>query len=184
LTLRQLIAPVELRATVRRLAAEISGAYADGVVLVAVLKGAVPFLADLVRELSIAPAVDFLAISAYAPDTGRVRIVKDLDVDVHDRDVVLVEDIVDTGLTLTYLLGELEGRGPRSVEACTLLDKSVRRIVPTPVRFTGFDVGDEFVLGYGLDFAGRYRNLDRVLAGDLDVLRADPDAYVGELFAR
>jgi hypoxanthine phosphoribosyltransferase len=154
------------------------------VVLIAVLKGAVPFLADLVRHLGVVPLVDFLAISAYAPETGRVRIVKDLDLDVFDRDVVLVEDIVDTGLTLTYLLGELRGRGARSVEACTLLDKSVRRIVPTPVRFTGFDIGDEFVLGYGLDFAGRYRNLDRVVTGDLDLLRADPDAYVGALFAR
>jgi hypoxanthine phosphoribosyltransferase len=169
---------------VQRLAGEISHAYHDDVVLIAVLKGAVPFLADLVRHLRVVPVVDFLAISAYAPDTGRVRIVKDLDLDVFDRDVVLVEDIVDTGLTLTYLLRELRGRGARSVEACTLLDKSVRRIVPTPVRFTGFDIGDEFVLGYGLDFAGRYRNLDRVVTGDLALLRADPDAYVGALFAR
>jgi hypoxanthine phosphoribosyltransferase len=169
---------------VQRLAGEISDAYDDDVVLIAVLKGAVPFLADLVRHLRVVPVVDFLAISAYAPDTGRVRIVKDLDLDVFDRHVVLVEDIVDTGLTLTYLLRELRGRGARSVEACTLLDKSVRRIVPTPVRFTGFDIGDEFVLGYGLDFAGRYRNLDRVVTGDLDLLRADPDAYVGALFAR
>ena len=152
--------------------------------LIAVLKGAVPFLADLVRKLRIVPLVDFLAISAYAPDSGRVRIVKDLDLDVFDRDVVLVEDIVDTGLTLTYLLHELRGRSPRSVEACTLLDKSVRRIVPTSVRFTGFDIGDEFVLGYGLDFTGRYRNLDRIVTGDLEVLQADPDAYVGALFAR
>ena len=167
-----------------RLAGEISAAYDDDVVLIAVLKGAVPFLADLVRHLGVVPLVDFLAISAYAPETGRVRIVKDLDLDVFDRDVVLVEDIVDTGLTLTYLLQELRGRGPRSVEACTLLDKSVRRIVPTQVRFTGFDVGDDFVLGYGLDFAGRYRNLDRVVTGDLEVLQADPDAYVGSLFAR
>ena len=168
----------------QRLAGEISVAYDDDVVLVAVLKGAVPFLADLVRHLHVVPVVDFLAISAYAPETGRVRIVKDLDLDVFGRDVVLVEDIVDTGLTITYLLSELRGRGARSVEACTLLDKSVRRIVPTPVRFTGFDIGDEFVLGYGLDFAGRYRNLDRVVTGDLDLLQADPDAYVGALFAR
>jgi hypoxanthine phosphoribosyltransferase len=169
---------------VQRLAGEISTAYDDDVVLIAVLKGAVPFLADLVRHLRVVPMVDFLAISAYAPETGRVKIVKDLDLDVFGRDVVLVEDIVDTGLTLTYLLRELRGRGARSVEACTLLDKSVRRIVPTPVRFTGFDIGDEFVLGYGLDFAGRYRNLDRVVTGDLDLLQADPDAYVGALFAR
>ncbi len=168
----------------QRLAGEISTAYDDDVVLIAVLKGAVPFLADLVRHLRVVPMVDFLAISAYAPETGRVKIVKDLDLDVFGRDVVLVEDIVDTGLTLTYLLRELRGRGARSVEACTLLDKSVRRIVPTPVRFTGFDIGDEFVLGYGLDFAGRYRNLDRVVTGDLNLLQADPDAYVGSLFAR
>jgi len=105
---------------VERLAGEISAAYDDDVVLVAVLKGAVPFLADLVRHLRVVPVVDFLAISAYAPETGRVRIVKDLDLDVFGRDVVLVEDIVDTGLTLTYLLRELRGRGARSVEACTL----------------------------------------------------------------
>jgi hypoxanthine phosphoribosyltransferase len=179
-----LIARDQLRETVRRLASEISAAYDDGIVLVAVLKGAVPFLADLIRELAIEPVVDFLAISAYQPETGRVRIVKDLDCDIYGRDVVLVEDIVDTGLTLTYLLGELRGRGARSVEACTLLDKSVRRIVPTPVRFTGFDIGDEFVLGYGLDYAGRYRNLDRIVTADLEVLQHDPDAYVADLFAR
>jgi len=152
------------------------------VVLVAVLKGSVPFLADMVRALTVSPLIDFMAISAYAPDSGRVRIVKDLEVDVYGRDVVLVEDIVDTGLTLTYLLGQLRGRDARSVEACALLDKSARRIVPTPVRFRGFEIGDEFVLGYGLDFAGRYRNLNRVVAGDLGVLRSDPDAYVAELY--
>jgi hypoxanthine phosphoribosyltransferase len=154
------------------------------VVLVAVLKGAVPFLADLVRRVTVEPVVDFLAITAYTPDTGRVRIVKDLDVDVAGRDVVLVEDVVDTGLTLAYLLGELGRRRPRSLEVCALLDKTVRRIVPTPLRFLGFEVEDEFVVGYGLDFAGRYRNLDRVVAADLDTLRADPDAYVEEFYAR
>jgi hypoxanthine phosphoribosyltransferase len=181
---RVLISADELRAGVRRLAAELSAAYDDGVVLVAVLKGSVPFLADLVRALTVAPEVDFLAISSYAPDTGRVRIVKDLDLDIAGRDVVLVEDIVDTGLTLTYVLGELARRGPRSLEACALLDKATRRIVPTPVRFLGFTVGDDFVVGYGLDFAERYRNLDLVAAGDLAALRADPDAHVDEFFAR
>ncbi|MGH9152324.1 MAG: hypoxanthine phosphoribosyltransferase [Acidimicrobiales bacterium] len=181
---RVLISADELRAGVRRLAAELSAAYDDGVVLVAVLKGSVPFLADLVRALTVAPEVDFLAISSYAPDTGRVRIVKDLDLDIAGRDVVLVEDIVDTGLTLTYVLGELARRGPRSLEACALLDKATRRIVPTPVRFLGFTVGDDFVVGYGLDFAERYRNLDLVAAGDLAALRADPDAHVNEFYAR
>ncbi len=151
-------------------------------VLVAVLKGSVPFLADIVRCLTVTPLVDFLAISAYAPDSGRVRMVKDVDLDLGGRDVVLVEDIVDTGLTLTYLLGQLRSRQARSVEACALLDKVARRIVPTPLRFRGFEIGDEFALGYGLDYGGRYRNLDRVVAGDLEVLRGDPDAYVPHLY--
>jgi len=177
---------------VGRLAGEIGAAYrqADGdVVLVAVLKGSVMFLADLARALAmVAPDLlalfDFMAISSYAPDSGRVRIVKDLDVDVFDRHVVLVEDIVDTGLSLTYLLGVLRRRQARSVEACALLDKAARRIIPVPVRFCGFEIADEFALGYGLDYAGRYRNLDRVVAGDLGTLRADPDAYVSSLYAR
>ncbi|MGH9190403.1 MAG: hypoxanthine phosphoribosyltransferase [Acidimicrobiales bacterium] len=173
----------ELRDGVARVAAELSSAYPRGVLLVAVLKGSVPFLADVVRAMTNFPEVDFMAISAYAPDSGRVRIVKDTEVDVADRDVVLVEDIVDTGLTLTYLLGELGRRRARSVEACTLLDKATRRIVPVPIRFRGFAVGDEYALGYGMDFAQRYRNLDRVVAGDLNVLQEDPDAYVGALYA-
>ena len=166
------------------MAAEISAAHTDGVVLVAVLKGSIPFLADVVRSLTIVPVVDFMAISTYAPDTGRVRIVKDLDMDISGRDVVLGEDIVDTGLTLHYLLAELRLRRPRSVVACTLLDRTSRRIIPTPVQYRGFEIGDEYVLGYGLDFAQRYRNLDRVVVGDLTVLREDPDAYVAQLYAR
>jgi len=180
--LRTLIGSEALHARVARLGAEVSAAYDDGVVLLAVLKGSVPFLADLVRAMTIVPEIDFMAISTYAPDTGRVRIVKDTEVDVHGRHVVLVEDIVDTGLTLTYLLGELRQRRAASVEVCALLDKAVRRIVPTPLRFRGFEIGDDFVLGYGLDYAERYRNLDRVVAGDLAVLRADPDAYVTDLY--
>jgi hypoxanthine phosphoribosyltransferase len=169
---------------VARVAAEISENHEDGVVLVAVLKGSVPFLADMVRAMTVNPVIDFMAVSAYAPDTGRVRIVKDLDLDVGGRDVVLVEDIVDTGLTLHYLLAELGRRGPRSLEACTLLDRTSRRIIPTPVRYAAFEIGDDFVLGYGLDFAQRYRNLDRVVVGDLGVLQDDPDAYVGSLHRR
>ena len=177
-----LIDQVELQAGIRRLAAEVSSAREDGVLLVAVLKGSVPFLSDLVRAMTVAPEVDFLAISAYAPDTGRVRLVKDLEVDIAGRDVVVVEDIVDTGLTLTYLLGELGRRSPRSLSTCALLDKRARRIVPTPVEHVGFVIPDEFVLGYGLDFAGRYRNLDHVVAGDLAALRADPAAHVVQLY--
>jgi len=179
---RTLIDRDELQEGVARLAAEVSAAYDDGVVLVAVLKGSVPFLADLVRSLTVSPVIDFMAISSYAPDSGRVRIVKDTEVDLYGRHVVIVEDIIDTGLTLTYLMGELAGREAASVDACALLDKSVRRIVPTPLRFRGFEIDDEFVLGYGLDYAERYRNLDRIVAGDLALLRDNPDAYVGEFF--
>jgi hypoxanthine phosphoribosyltransferase len=177
-----LISREALHDGVDRLAREISDAYPDGVVLVAVLKGSLIFLADLARALTIRPAIDFLAISSYEPDSGRVRVVKDIDTDIGGRHVLLVEDIVDTGLTLGYLLGELGRREPASLEVCTLLDKRVRRILPTPLAFVGFEVPDVFVLGYGLDFAGRYRNLDVVVAGDLDVLSLDPDAYVAQLY--
>ena len=166
------------------MAADISAVHTDGVVLVAVLKGSLPFLSDLVRRLTVVPEIDFMAISAYAPASGRVRIVKDLDTDISGRDVVLVEDIVDTGLTLHYLVAELGRRQPRSLEACTLLDRTSRRIIPTPVRYRGFEVGDEFVVGYGLDYEQRYRNLDRVVVADPAVLRDDPDAYVPSLYAR
>jgi hypoxanthine phosphoribosyltransferase len=162
----------------------VSAAYPDSVVLVGVLKGSVPFLADLIRAMTVRLELDFLAISAYAEGRSRVRIVKDLDADITGRDVVLVEDLVDTGLTLSYVLGELRRRQPRSVEVCALLDKTVRRIVPVPVRFVGFTIPDAFVLGYGMDFAERYRNLDRVVAGDLRALRSDPDAHVKALYRR
>jgi len=181
---RVLIGADELRGGVARLGAALTRDYPDGVLLVAVLKGSVCFLADLVRTLPITVEVEFLGISSYAPGTGRVRIVKDLDTDIYDRDVVLVEDIVDTGLTLTYLERELRQRQPRSLETCTLLDKRQRRIVPVAPRYVGFEIGDDFAIGYGMDYAERYRNLDRVVAGDLAALAADPDAHVPELYGR
>lgn len=171
-----------LDAAVARLAGEIAAAYPNGVLLIAVLKGSVWFVADLMRAVSVPTEVDFLAISAYSEGTGRVRIVKDLEVDICGRDVLLVEDIVDTGLTLTYVLGELRQRQPASLEACALIDKTARRLVPTPLRFVGFPVADDFVLGAGTDYAGRYRNLRQVVAGDLDALREDADAHVAELY--
>jgi hypoxanthine phosphoribosyltransferase len=179
---RPLIDGPQLQAGVRRLGHQLSETYDHGVVLVPVLKGSLLFVADLVRSLSITPVVDFLAITTYAQGTGRVRLVKDLDADIAGRDVVLVEDIVDTGLTLAFLLGELGRREPASLQVCTLLDRPGGRILPTPVRFVGFEIPDEFVIGYGLDYAGRYRNLDLVAAADPDVLQADPDAYVAQLY--
>jgi hypoxanthine phosphoribosyltransferase len=177
-----LVSTEELRAGVGRLGEELSAAYEDGVVLVAILKGGVVFLADLVRAMTVTPLIDFLAVSAYGHGTGRVRLVKDLDTDIGGRHVVLIEDIVDTGLTLAYLTGELLRRGPASLAVCTLLDKPARRILPARLAFVGFEVPDVFVIGYGLDFAGRYRNVNLLAAGDLDTLAADPDAYVPQLY--
>ena len=173
-----------LRSCAERLGSELSAAYPGGILLVCVLKGSLFFLADLVRQVSVPCQVDFLAISTYAEGTGRVRILKDLDEDVHGRDVVLVEDVVDTGLTCTYVLGELQARGPASLEVCALFDRRARRIVPVPIRFTGHQVGEELLVGYGLDVAGRYRNLPFVAAADPGPLGSDPDAYVAALYGR
>ncbi|MGH2685563.1 MAG: phosphoribosyltransferase, partial [Actinomycetota bacterium] len=136
-----------------------------------------------VRSLDINPEIDFLGITSYAEGTGRVRLLMDLQRDIHDRHVLLVEDVVDTGLTLTYLLRELRQRNPASLEVCALVDKTARRLVPTPVRFAGFRVAEEFLVGYGLDFAGRYRNLDLLAVADLDALAADPDVHVEALYS-
>jgi hypoxanthine phosphoribosyltransferase len=172
-----------IAATVERLAAEISADHPDGVVLVGVLKGASLFLADLVRAVrDVDVEVAFIAISRYAPDSGRVRILHDVDLDVTGRDVVLVEDLVDTGLTVGYLVKHLEGRGPRRVDVCTLLDRPARRILPVAVRYVGVEIPDVFVLGYGLHRADLYRNVPRVVIADRDVVASTPDAYVDALY--
>ena len=173
-----------LAATVERLAAEIAADHPDGVVLVGVLKGALIFLADLARAVQdVDVEVAFIAISRYAPDSGRVRILHDVDLDLAERDVVLVEDLVDTGLTVGYLIAHLQRQGPRRVEVCTLLDRPARRILPVPVRYVGAEIPDVFVLGYGLHRADLYRNVPRVVIADRDVVRATPDAYVDALYA-
>lgn len=172
----------ELRAVVERLGGEITAAHPGGLVLVGVLKGSLLFFADLVRAVTSPVEIDFLAISSFAPDSGRVRIVKDLDTDIGGRPVVVVEDVVDTGLTLSYLLGELARRSPSSLQVCTLLDKQARRLLPLPLDYVGATIPDVFALGYGLDFAGLYRNLGFIVAGDPLLLAADPDRYVRELY--
>jgi hypoxanthine phosphoribosyltransferase len=136
-------------------------------VLISVLKGGMVFLADLIRRIDLPLRVDFMSISKYRgspEDTGVVRILKDLDEAIGGEDVLIVEDIIDTGLTLSYLLTALWAREPASLQVCTLLDKSARRIPPLEIRYRGFDCPDRFVIGYGLDHAERYRNLPAILA--------------------
>jgi hypoxanthine phosphoribosyltransferase len=168
---------------VRRLGREIAEDHPDGVVLVGVLKGALIFLADLVRAIpDISVEVDFMSISRFAPDSGRVRILHDLETDIGGRDVVIVEDIIDTGLTLAYLSTQLGARGPRRLAACTFLDRPARRIVPQEVRYRGVELANEYVLGYGLHVHDLYRNVPYVIAADRDVLVARPDAYVRDVY--
>lgn len=177
---RVLLDRAALRAVVERLARAIEADFPDGVVLVGVLKGALLFCADLARAITATDVlVDFLSISRYAPDSGRVRIVQDVALDLAGRDVVIVEDLVDTGLTLAYLVQYVEGLGPRRVEVCTLLDRPARRIVPVQPRYVGSEIEDVFVLGGGLHHDDRYRNLPVVLDADRAVVTADPDAYLG-----
>ncbi len=153
---------------VRELAAEISRDYAGrDLLLVGVLKGAVFFLSDLMRHLEIPVEVDFMAVASYGSATkssGVVRILKDLDAVIEGRDVLIIEDIVDSGLTLQYLLRNLAGRDPRSLEVCALLVKPDRQKVELPTRYVGFEIPNRFAIGYGLDYAERYRNLPYVAA--------------------
>jgi hypoxanthine phosphoribosyltransferase len=152
-----------LKQRVAALGTEISADYEGReVLLVGVLKGAVFFMADLMRQLSIPCEIDFMAISSYGAATdssGVVRILKDLDANIAGRDVLVVEDIIDSGLTLSYLMRTLRARRPASLEICALLTKPERREIDVPVRYVGFEIPNRFVIGYGLDFAERYRNL-------------------------
>ena len=182
---RVLLDEAALRERVAALADRIAADHPDGVVLVGVLKGALVFLADLARAIrGVDVELDFLAISRYAPDSGRVRILQDLALDVAGRDVVLVEDLVDTGLSLGYLLGHLRARGPRSLDVCALLDRPARRILPLDLRYVGLEIPDVYVLGYGLHHQDRYRNLRQVVVADREVVLSDPDAYVPLLYGR
>jgi hypoxanthine phosphoribosyltransferase len=148
------------------LGAEVSREYEGrDLLLVGVLKGAVFFMADLMRELTVPCEIDFMAISSYGAGTdssGVVRILKDLDANISGRDVLVVEDIIDSGLTLSYLMRSLKARKPASLEICALLTKPGRREIDVPVKFVGFEIPNRFVIGYGLDFAERYRNLPYV----------------------
>jgi hypoxanthine phosphoribosyltransferase len=158
-----LVQPDDLRSRVRELGEQISRDY-DGkdLLLVGVLKGAIFFLSDLMRHIDIPVEVDFMAVASYGSQTdssGVVRILKDLDAPIEGRDVLIVEDIIDSGLTLQYLMRNLGARNPRTLEVCALLTKPERRKVEVLPRYVGFEIPDRFAIGYGLDFSERYRNL-------------------------
>jgi hypoxanthine phosphoribosyltransferase len=163
-----LVPAEDLERRVAELAAEISRDYAGkDLILIGVLKGAVFFLSDLMRRLVVPVEVDFMAVASYGSATkssGVVRILKDLDAVIEGRDVLIVEDIVDSGLTLQYLLRNLQGRNPRSLEVCALLIKPERRKVELQTRYVGFEIPNRFAIGYGLDHGERYRNLPYVAA--------------------
>ena len=163
-----LVSREDLQRRIAELGAEISRDYAGrDLVMVGVLKGAVLFIADLMRHLTVPCEVDFMAVSSYGSQTdssGVVRILKDLDAPIIGRDVLIVEDIIDSGLTLQYLLRNLRAREPRTLEVCSLLTKPERRRVDLPTRYVGFEIPNRFAIGYGLDHAQRYRNLDYVAA--------------------
>lgn len=160
-----LIDEAAIQARVRELGAEIASAYSGGepLVLVSVLKGSLIFVADLMRAIPSNVVIDLMEVSSYGggntESSGTVRILKDLSGTIEGRDVLIVEDIIDTGLTLNYLTGYLGGKSPRSIRIVTLLNKPARRLVDMKVDWTGFEIPDKFVVGYGLDFGETYRNL-------------------------
>ena len=160
-----LIDEASIRARVEELGAEIGAAYegSDSLILISVLKGSLVFVADLMRAIPRNVAVDVMEVSSYGggstESSGTVRILKDLSGTIEGRDVLIVEDIIDTGLTLNYLTGYLGGKSPRSIRIVTLLNKPARRLVDLRVDWTGFEIPDKFVVGYGLDFGEKYRNL-------------------------
>ena len=163
-----LVASEDIQAKVRELGERITRDYRDEkLLLVGILRGAVVFLSDLMRHLELPCEIDFMDISSYGTGTqtsGVVRILKDLEEDITGRHVLIIEDIIDTGLTLSYLLRSLQARKPASLEICALLSKPSRRQVELDVKYLGFEVPDEFVVGYGLDLAGAYRNLPDIHA--------------------
>ena len=160
---RVLIAEEEIAAKVREIAGQINRDYkCKNPMLISVLRGSFIFMADLVRALDIDCTIDFLAVSSYGKKsitTGAVKITKDLDMDIENRHIIVVEDILDSGLTLSYIMNLINAKNPASIRLCALLDKPARRTVPVYVDYSGFIIPDEFVVGYGLDYADRFRNL-------------------------
>ena len=180
--LELLAGSTDLAAAAARVAHEISTHHPAGVTLVAVLKGSVVFLADLIRQVTVPVRVDMVALSPFDGTSRRTWVVKDVDRPIAGEDVVLVTGITDTGLTADFLIRHLAAGDPASLELATLADKAVRRIVPVQPRYVGLEAPDRFLIGYGLDYLGRYRNLDQLWAVDGSSLAADPDRFVPRLY--
>ena len=170
--IKVLLSEEEVDSRIRQIAAKISKDYAGREIhLICVLKGGVFFTCELAKRITVPVSLDFMSVSSYGDDTkssGVVKIVKDLDESLKDKDVIVVEDIVDSGRTLSYLLEMLRDRGPASLRLCTLLDKPERRVIDVHVDYTGFNIPDEFVVGYGLDYDQRYRNLPYIGVVEFD----------------
>lgn len=181
---RTLLEADALQATVGRLGAEITRDHPGGVVLVGILKGSICFVADLARSIAADCAVDFLGLVPYGTGGSRIALSKDLDVDVSGRDVVIAVDIVDSGLTVAYVRRLLSERGARSADVCTLLDRQPSRLLPVELRYVGLTIGNEYVVGYGLDFEERYRNIPLLYATEPESLRRAETASVPPLAER
>ncbi len=182
--LTEVVTAEAIAARVTELAADVSADYSDRTpVVVGVLNAALIFMADLVRKLTVNHEAEFLAVSRFG-EGGRVRIAMDTSVSLEDRHVILVEDLVDTGLTHSFLTELFQTRNVASMSTVTLIDKAPRRIVDVPLQYRGFEVGEEFLVGYGLDYAGRYRNVKSLWAVlDFEAFTQDPDVLARELFA-
>ena len=168
---------------VSKLGEELTVSLQEGAVLVGVLKGCLPFMADLVRELDLPIEVDFLALSSFMPDTGRVRLTRDLDTDITGKQVVLVEDLVDTGLRLNFLLQHLRGRLPSEVRVCAMFDRVERRVIPVELQHVGFELDSSYVVGYGLDHGGKFRNLPELVSVELGELERNSQKVCDQVYA-
>jgi len=167
----------DIKNKISELGKEITKDYKDkNLLLVSVLRGGVIFLCDLMKEIDLPLSIDFMSISAYGingTSTGVVRITKDLDESIEGKDVLIVEDIIDTGLTISYLLRNLKSRFPNSLEICTLLDRDIRRIADINIKYIGFKIGEKYIVGYGLDYKQKFRNLQSIYELKLDTVKKD-----------
>ena len=167
----------EISERVSELGREITKNYKGrNLLLVSILKGGVIFLSDLIKQIDLPLSIDFMSISSYGIDgtsTGVVRITKDLDESIEGKDVLIVEDIIDTGLTIGYLLRNLKSRYPKSLEICTLLDRDVRRIADIDIKYIGFKIGEKYIVGYGLDYKQKFRNLQSIYELRMDMVTKD-----------